>query len=103
MKQATSQNQLKSQSIAAVPEEVMLTVDKQIAEAGGPLEEPDEYKGSIARTMFDMATSNDGTVTILFPKDRLQELPRQSLVRIKSTDKRFYLGVVVSGPGLYRP
>lgn len=98
MKPVSSQNQPESESIAAVPEEVMLTVDKQIAEAGGPLEEPEEYKGSIARTMFDMASSNDGTVTVLFPRDRLQELPRQSLVRIKSTDKRFYLGVVVSGP-----
>ena len=100
MKQATSQNQpeRESESVTAVPEEVMLTVDKQIAQAGGPLEEPEEYKGSIARTMFDTASSNDGTVTVLLSRTRLEELPRQSLVRIKSTDKRSYLGVVVSGP-----
>jgi hypothetical protein len=94
----TSQKRAEHETVVDVPQEVMQTLVRQIAEAGGPLEEPEEYKGSIARTMFDMASSNDGPVTVLFPRERLEELPRQSLVRIKSTDKRSYLGVVVSGP-----
>jgi hypothetical protein len=91
-------NSTREQPISEIPEEVMRAIDEQIADAGGPLEEPEIYKGSVARTMFDTPASNDGTVTVLFPRHRFELLPRQSLVRIKSTDGRFYLGIATSGP-----
>ncbi len=88
----------KEEAVLPVPEPVLQAVDAEIADAGGELKEPPEYVGSLGRTMFDTPSSDDGTVTVLLPRARLEELPRQSLARIKSTDKRSYLGVVVSGP-----
>jgi len=76
----------------------MQALNSDIEAGGGELKEPPEYEGSLGRTMFDMPSSDDGTVTVLLPRQRLEALPRQSLVRIKSTDKRSYLGVVVRGP-----
>lgn len=77
---------------------------EEIDIAGGELEEAEEYKGSIGRTMFDTPTSKDHTITVLMPADGIAKLPSQSLVRIKSRSKekggdgRQYLGVVVQGP-----
>jgi hypothetical protein len=84
--------------VQPLPEPVMQAIHADIEAAGGELKEPPEYEGSLGRTMFDMPSSDDGTATVLLPRQRLEELPRQSLVRIKSTDKRSYLGVVVRGP-----
>ena len=85
--------------VQALPEEVMHSVDLQVKEAGGEWQEPPEYVGSAGRTMFDMPASKDGSVTVLMGKDKIEQLPRQSLVRIKSiADGRSYLGVVVQGP-----
>lgn len=85
-------------AIEPIPEPVMRAIGAEIETAGGELKEPPEYVGSLGRTMFDMPSSDDGTATVLLPRQRLEDLPRQSLVRIKSTDKRSYLGVVVRGP-----
>jgi hypothetical protein len=71
---------------------------------GGAYEEPEAYRGSCARTMFDRPTAKDGTVTVLVPEDEIGNMPRQSLVRIRSYDRRYktveaeYIGVVVAGP-----
>jgi hypothetical protein len=49
--------------------------------------------------MFDTPASDDGTVTVLLPRENLEALPRQALVRVRSvTDGRSYLGAVVKGP-----
>ncbi len=85
-------------AVQPLPEPVLQEVDAEIVAAGGALKVPPEYEGSLGRTMFDTPASDDGTATVLLPSQRLEELPRQSLVRIKSTDKRSYLGVVVRGP-----
>ena len=62
-------------------------------------EEPEAYRGSIGRTMFDTPGAKDNTVTVLLPTESLQLVPTQSLVRVKShPDKRHYLGIVVAGP-----
>jgi len=62
-------------------------------------EEPEEYRGAIGRTMFDSPGAQDGQVTVLLPKDTIQAVPIQSMVRIISTgDGRRYLGIVTSGP-----
>jgi hypothetical protein len=76
------------QAVSAVPEEALRSLDEQIEQAGGELALPEEYEGSIGRTMFDMPSSDDGTATVLLPRQNLEEVPRQSLVRIKSMDKR---------------
>lgn len=64
-----------------------------------------EYTGdpadvdSFGRTMFDAATAKDGTVTVLIPKDKIDRVCSQSLVRIESrNDGRTYMGAIVEGP-----
>ena len=62
-------------------------------------EEPAAYRGSVGRTMFDSAAAQDGSVTVLLPKEEIARVPLQSLVRVTSVgDGRRYLGIVVSGP-----
>lgn len=85
-------------TIKAVPTQALKELDADIAAAGGELVEPAEYAGSIGRTLFDTPASADGTITVLLPAERVKEVTHQSLTRIKSTDQRSYLGVVVSGP-----
>lgn len=62
-------------------------------------QEPEEYKGSVGRTMFDTPGAHDGSITVLLPHEEISSVPVQSLVRIRSVaDTRDYLGIVVSGP-----
>jgi uncharacterized protein len=85
-------------SVQGVPEPALHELEKTIAEVG-EWKLPPEYEGSIGRTMFDSPSSKDDTVVVLLPNEKLKDMPRQSLVRIKSVgDKRTYLGVVVEGP-----
>ncbi|WP_018262875.1 ATP-binding protein [Methylobacterium sp. WSM2598] len=73
-------------------------------ENGGPYQEPEAYRGSIARTMFDRSGAEDGTVTALVPEDRIGDIAREAYVRIPSIHPRTnkveaeYLGVVASRP-----
>ena len=85
-------------AVKAVPPEALKELDADIAAAGGELLEPRDYAGSIGRTLFDTPASADGTITVVLPAERVKEVTHQSIVRIKSTDQRAYLGVVVSGP-----
>ena len=56
-------------------------------------DEPEAYRGSIGRTMFDTPGAKDNTITVLLPTESLQQVPAQSLVRVKSyPDERHYLG-----------
>lgn len=87
-----------AQSVMPVPDAALQTIGEQIEAAGGEWQEPPEYAGSMARTMFDSPSSDDGSVTTLMGPDKIEVLPRQALVRIKSDDGRAYLGVVVAGP-----
>jgi uncharacterized protein len=62
-------------------------------------EEPEAARGSVGRTMFDTPGAQDGSVTVLLPKESIQAVPLQSMVRITSLgDGRRYLGIVTSGP-----
>ena len=55
--------------------------------------------GSIARTMFDRRDANDGTVTVVIPRSKIEQVPSQALVEINSIeDGRTYLGSVIEGP-----
>jgi hypothetical protein len=60
--------------------------------------EPEDAQGAVGRTMFDAPGAQDGSVTVLLPKDSIQAVPIQSMVRIVSEDGRRYLGIVTSGP-----
>lgn len=74
-------------------------LDADTAAAGGAAMPRPEDAGAIGRTLFDLPGSTDLTVTVVIPKDRLHEVPAQSLVRIASrADGRTYLGVVTAGP-----
>lgn len=85
--------------IAAVPDAALTAIDRQIEDLGGEFKEPEGYEGSVARTMFDTPSAEDGTVTVLIPKENLEMLASQSLVRVRSIhDNRTYLGAVVRGP-----
>jgi uncharacterized protein len=60
---------------------------------------PDEYRDEVGRTMFDTPGAQDGSITVLLPREEIAGVPLQSLVRITSPgDGRRYLGIVVSGP-----
>jgi uncharacterized protein len=49
--------------------------------------------------MFDSSGAEDGSVTVLLPKEEIDKVPTQALLRIHSQhDRRTYLGIVVAGP-----
>lgn len=85
----------------SLPQDVFEQVEQDIQQAGGAWTEPPAYEGSIGRTMFDLPSSEDHTVTVLLSKEDIQKAPSQALVRIRSIiddDHRTYLGIVVKGP-----
>jgi len=78
------------------PESPLTALDAEIAAAGGPWEPPDP--DAVGYTMFDSPSSEDNSVTVLLPRERIEDTPSQALVRIRSKDGRSYLGAVVAGP-----
>ena len=84
--------------VLATPGEAFVAIDQDSEKAGGAYSPPPESEGAVGRTMFDKPSSKDGTVTVLLPRENIDELPSQALVRIKSRDDRIYLGAVVEGP-----
>ena len=85
--------------VLPVPESVLASMTQEIEDAGGEWQGNPEDEGAIGWTAFDSPSSDDGTVTILTPKDAILDLPHQSIVRIESRpDSRSYLAVVVKGP-----
>ena len=82
-----------------VPGSAIASMTQEIADAGGEWQGNPEDEGAIGWTAFDSPSSDDGTVTVLLPKDAILDLPHQSMVRIKSRpDSRSYLAVVLNGP-----
>jgi hypothetical protein len=71
--------------VGPIPADVMKAVEEDIEAAGGEYEEAPEYEGAIGRTMFDTPYSEDGTVTVLMPKENIEDVPRQSLVRKRAS------------------
>jgi len=68
-------------------------------EVGGAYEPLPETIGAVGYTHFDSSKSEDNVLIVLLTKENMEQLPSQSLVRIKSLeDKRQYLGMVVAGP-----
>lgn len=84
---------------APVPTDILEQLDQDITASGGEWQEPEEYIGAVGRTMFDLPTSEDNTVTVLLPREEIGKVPSQSIVRVRSVgDGRIYLGIVVKGP-----
>jgi DNA helicase HerA-like ATPase len=87
------------QLVCEVPNEVFESLNQQAEKNGGEWQLSPEHEGCIGWTMFDMPSSNDGTIIVLLPQEKIEASPRQSLVRVKSLgDQRSYLGAVVEGP-----
>lgn len=84
--------------IGAPPKDFLQRLGDDIDSSGGELMPDPKREGSIGATMFDLPNSEDGTLTVLLPKENLQRAPSQALLRIKSLDERSYLGVVAEGP-----
>jgi hypothetical protein len=84
--------------IARPPEDLLQQVQADVNQAGGELVPDLDREGAIGATMFDLPGSEDGSVTVLLPREHAQQAPSQSLVRIKSRDGRKYLGIVTAGP-----
>ena len=80
------------------PEVAIEALDKIAEDAGGPYTESPESRGSIGRTMFDLPSSSDGTISVILSKENIEQVPSQSMLRIKSTDGRVYIASVTSGP-----
>jgi DNA helicase HerA-like ATPase len=73
-------------------------LDADIAAAGGELQPDSSLDGAIGATMFDLPNSEDGSLTVLLPREGLQRAPSQALLRIISCDGKRYLGMVTRGP-----
>jgi hypothetical protein len=84
---------------ASLSDETLGEVTRLTEEAGGAWRERPEDRDAVGRTMFDLPTSDDNTVTVLLPRESIGRVPSQALVRIFSPeDGRTYLAVVVKGP-----
>lgn len=90
-------------SPVSVPDSVRIEFDATAESLGGPYKPSAESLGAVGHTHFDGPSAEDGTVTVLIEKKKMDELPSQAMVRIKSLDdqgklQRSYLGAVVKGP-----
>lgn len=91
-----------------IPQEVFEQIEQESIQSNGAFigdgEEQDElieYRNAIGRTMFDLPSSEDNTLTVLLPTQQVHDAPSQALVRVQSRrdqDHRSYLGIVVQGP-----
>lgn len=88
------------EAVALAPKEAFEALEGDAANAGlSSLEQSEMNDGRIGATMFDLPNSEDGTITVLLPKENVDLLPSQALVRIESKlDNRTYLGAVAKGP-----
>jgi uncharacterized protein len=73
-------------------------LDADIAASGGELQPHPSLDGAIGAAMFDLPNSEDGSLTVLLPREGLQRAPSQALLRIISRDGKRYLGMVTRGP-----
>lgn len=73
-------------------------LEEEIEAAGGEEHVDPAWRGAVGGTMFDLPSSEDGSVTVLVSQGKIDQVPSQALVRIKSRDEKRYLGVVSAGP-----
>src|SRR5258708_25414314 len=75
-------------AVRQAPVSAAQTLADDAANNGGALAEEPDYQGSFGRTLFDDRASEDGTVTVVFPPERIGDIPSQSLIRIVSKPDR---------------
>jgi hypothetical protein len=76
------------------PSSVGLDLNLNEGTNGKPFRPTDED----GRTLFDTPSSDDGSVVVVFPKDRFAKWRSQALVHIHSSDGKLYLAQVAGGP-----
>src|SRR5215831_8690354 len=86
------------EAVLTTPEEAFRALEEDAVQTGGAWTPPSGHEGAIGWTMFDTPSSKDGTVTVLMPRESIDIVPAQALVRIASPDDHTYLGAVVEGP-----
>jgi len=77
-----------AQIITAPAIDFATRLDADIAASGGELQPQSSLDGAIGATMFDLPSSEDGSLTVLLPREGLQRAPSQALLRIISRDGR---------------
>ncbi|HZS00046.1 MAG TPA: ATP-binding protein [Chloroflexota bacterium] len=87
-----------SDGVRPLADDFLQRLDGDVARAGGELAADAERASAIGATMFDLPNSQDGTVTVLLPRENIRLAPSQALVRIKSPGQATYLGIVTAGP-----
>lgn len=93
MDESKTAKESKVAEVTAVPEAALDSMAQEIQAAGGEWTGNADDEGAVGWTAFDSSSSDDGTVTVLLPKDTILELPHQSLVRVRSrSDHRSYFG-----------
>src|SRR5215471_17472236 len=86
-------------AVREAPVSAAQTLAEDAAHNGGSFAEDPDYQGSFGRTLFDDRASEDGTVTVVFPPERIGDIPSQSLIRILSKpDRHEYIASVTAGP-----
>ena len=89
--------------VRSVSADTLASLTAVAEEVGGPYKPRPGTEGAVAYTHFDTPSSEDNAITILLTKEHMNQLPSQTLVRIKSFNDdnildRTYLGTVVAGP-----
>ena len=86
-------------AVNPAPVSAAQTLADDAANNGGTFAEDSEYQGAFGCTLFDDRASEDGTVTVVFPPERIGDIPSQSLIRIVSKpDRHEYIASVSAGP-----
>src|SRR5262249_31735899 len=86
-------------AVREAPVSAAQTLAEDAANNGGAIAPGPPYQGSFGRTLFDDRASEDGTVTVVFPPERIGDIPSQSLIRILSKpDRHEYIASVTAGP-----
>ncbi|WP_376793834.1 ATP-binding protein [Thermogemmatispora sp.] len=92
------EEQAEQEPLKPLPRDALARLAEDARRSGGAWQEPDYGPGYVGKTLFDTPSSDDNTVTVVLPQANIGKVPAQSPVRIKSTDGRSYLGLVVRGP-----
>jgi DNA helicase HerA-like ATPase len=86
-------------AVRPAPVSAAQTLAEDAANSGGSFSPDPDYANAFGRTLFDDRSSEDGTLTIVFPADRIGDIPSQSLLNIVSKPDRLeYIATVASGP-----
>ena len=88
-----------SPSVKPTPRAASDNLGRVAMENGGSFQLPAQYQGAIGRTTFDDRSSIDGAITVILPRENVDLVASQSLVRVLSVpDDKEYIASVTAGP-----